>query len=129
MSSRGANIDSLKFLRELVAKFRDERNWLMYHNPKDLAISIMIEAAELLELFQWRSEEEVKELVTSKVFIEKIQREMADILIYLLSLADVLNIDLGKAVIRKLKENSAKYPPEEVSGEKFREILNRRLNL
>ena len=129
MSSREANIDSLKFLRELVAKFRDERNWLMYHNPKDLAISIMIEAAELLELFQWRSEEEVKELVTSKVFIEKIQREMADILIYLLSLADVLNIDLGKAVIRKLKENSAKYPPEEVSGEKFREILNRRLNL
>ena len=129
MSSRGANIDSLKFLRELVAKFRDERDWLMYHNPKDLAISIMIEAAELLELFQWRSEEEVKELVTSKVFIEKIQREMADVLIYLLSLADVLNIDLGKAVIRKLKENSAKYPPEEVSGEKFREILNRRLNL
>jgi len=121
--------DSIKYLKMLVAKFRDERNWKRYHNPKDLAISIIIEAAELLELFQWRSENEVNELVKNEKFVSAIKKEMADILIYLLSLADVLNIDLGTTVIEKLKENGIKYPIEDVSGEKFRKILDERLNI
>jgi len=86
----------------------------------------MIEAAELLELFQWRSENEVNELIKNEKFVNAIKKEMADILIYLLSLADVLNIDLGIAVIEKLRENSIKYPAEKVSGEKFRKILDKR---
>jgi len=121
--------DSIKYLKTLVAKFRDERDWKRYHNPKDLAISIMIEAAELLELFQWRSEDEINELIKNEKFINAIKKEMADILIYFLSLADVLNIDLGIAVIEKLKENSIKYPAESASGEKFRKILDKRLNI
>jgi len=123
------NSDSLSYLKNQVVSFRDKRNWLMYHKPKDLAISILLEASELLELFQWRSEDEIEKLITKKEFIQHIAREMADILIYLLSLADVLNIDLGEAVIQKLRENDAKYPPEKVSGEKFKEILDRYLNL
>ncbi len=95
------DIDDLQ--REVV-KFRDERDWLKYHNPKDLSISICIESAELLELFQWRDDE-----IVSK---ERLKEEMADVLIYLLSLADVTDIDLIEAVIEKLEKNKIKYPKE-----------------
>ncbi len=95
------NADSINSLRRIVCKFRDERSWRKYHKPKDLAISIAIEAAELLEIFQWLKDEEVEQLTKKPKFILKIAEEMADIMIYLLSLSDILNIDLGKSVIEK----------------------------
>ena len=114
------NADSINSLRRIVCKFRDERSWRKYHKPKDLAISIAIEAAELLEIFQWLKDEEVEQLTKKPKFILKIAEEMADIMIYLLSLSDILNIDLGKSVIEKVKINSEKYPINESSGDKVK---------
>ena len=95
---------------ERVLKFRDVRGWKKYHNPKDLAASIVIEASELLEIFQWVSEEESYDVARRN--IERVREEVADILIYLIYLADVLQIDLEYAVLEKLKKNEEKYPVE-----------------
>jgi NTP pyrophosphatase (non-canonical NTP hydrolase) len=92
-------------IRQTILTFRDERNWKPYHNEKDLAISISLEANELLENFQWKSSEEA--VRGSK---QNIKEEMADILIYLVQLADVLDIDLEEEVLEKMKKNALKYP-------------------
>ncbi len=104
----------LEHLRKLVAAFRDERDWKKFHNPKDLAISIIIESAELLEHFQWKNVEEIENLV--RLNKEEIAEEMADIAIYLLSLADILDLDLSKAIVDKMEKNSLKYPVEKTKG-------------
>ncbi|WP_201716141.1 nucleotide pyrophosphohydrolase [Rossellomorea arthrocnemi] len=88
-----------------INKFRDERNWRQYHNPKDLAISISIEAAELLEDFQWISSEEAIE-----TNIENIREEIADVLIYSLMLCSDLDLDIKEIVEEKLLKNGRKYP-------------------
>ncbi len=102
--------------KRLVAKFRDEREWLKYHTPKNLAESIVIETAELLELFQWKTEEECLEYGKSAEGRKRIAEELADVVIYALSLADVLEIDLGLAVLEKLEEDKKKYPTEKFRG-------------
>ncbi len=109
-------------LRRIVTDFRDERDWKKFHNPKDLAISIAIESMELLEHFQWKSVEEVYEVVESR--IDSIRDEIADITIYLLSLADILDIDLSEAIVEKVKKNAEKYPVEKSKGraDKYTEL-------
>jgi NTP pyrophosphatase (non-canonical NTP hydrolase) len=92
-------------VRQKVLEFRDERNWKQYHNEKDLAISISLEANELLENFQWKDSEEA---VSDS--LENIKEEMADVFIYLLQLADKLDIDLEEEALKKLKKNALKYP-------------------
>lgn len=88
-----------------VLEFRDERGWSQYHNEKDLAISISLEANELLENFQWKSSEEAVAHT-----MQNIKEEMADVFIYLLQLADRLDIDLEEEALKKLKKNAIKYP-------------------
>jgi NTP pyrophosphatase (non-canonical NTP hydrolase) len=95
-------------VRQTILNFRDERNWKPYHNEKDLAISISLEANELLENFQWKSSQEA--VSHSK---QNIKEEMADILIYLVQLADKLDIDLEEEVLEKMKKNALKYPVQE----------------
>ena len=90
-----------------IDRFRDERRWRQFHNPKDLAISISLEAAELLELFQWKTNEEV---VGRKD--EALKEELADVLIYAAMLAEDLGFDLDAIVLEKLQKNAAKYPVE-----------------
>jgi NTP pyrophosphatase (non-canonical NTP hydrolase) len=92
-------------IHQTILNFRDERNWKSYHNEKDLAISITLEANELLENFQWKNSEEA--VRDSK---QNIKEEMADILIYLVQLADKLDIDLEEEVLEKMKKNALKYP-------------------
>ena len=92
---------------QAVNHFRDERHWRQFHNPKDLAISISLEASELLELFQWKTNEEVV-----GVKAEQLQEELADILIYAAMLADDLGFDFDEIVMKKLEKNSRKYPVE-----------------
>jgi len=99
---------TIEDLKKEFIKFRDERNWKQFHTPKDLAVSISLEA---LELFQWKSKDE--ELKVPK---EKIEEELADVFMYCISMSDVLNIDLKEAVIKKLKKNHEKYPVEKVKG-------------
>jgi NTP pyrophosphatase (non-canonical NTP hydrolase) len=94
-----------KELIEKIIKFRDDRNWSQFHNPKDLAISISLEAAELLELFQWNNSKE-----TVENNYQELQDELADILIYCTLMADKLDIDLDEAVKKKLEKNEKKYP-------------------
>lgn len=102
-------------LKEKVAKFRDDRDWKQFHNPKDLAVSIAIEAAELMECFQWVKSQDVENLIqTDKV--NEIKEEMADVLLYLINLADVLGVDLLEVANDKIKKNSEKYPVEKSKG-------------
>lgn len=92
-------------------QFRDDRNWKQFHNPKDLAISISLEAAELLEVFQW-SAMDVK--CTEK--IDKIKEELADVVNYCILMADVCGLDLDEIVQEKIKRNNEKYPVEKAYG-------------
>ena len=102
-----------------INKFRDDRDWRQFHNEKDLAISISLEAAELLELFQWKYPEEVRE--TS---IERIKEELADVLIYSHMLASNLNLDIDEIIEAKLEKNNIKYPVDKSRGnkEKYTEL-------
>ena len=99
-----------------VLAFRDERDWRQFHNPKDLAISISLEAAELLEHFQWKSPAEVTASLESEAQRLEVAAEMADVLILLISLADAMGVDLVAAAKRKLAENARKYPVERAKG-------------
>jgi NTP pyrophosphatase (non-canonical NTP hydrolase) len=99
-----------------VARFRDDRDWARFHNPKDLALSIAIEAAELMELFQWKDEEEIREKLESDAGRKRIGEEMADVLILLLSAADGMGIDLYRATLDKIETNAAKYPVDKARG-------------
>ena len=88
-----------------INKFRDARNWGQFHNEKDLSLSITLEAAELLELFQWKTSDEVVE--TNR---ERLAEEIADVLIYSYMLADNLNFDINDIIRKKLVKNAEKYP-------------------
>ncbi|MBI3989093.1 MAG: nucleotide pyrophosphohydrolase [candidate division NC10 bacterium] len=103
-------------LIKAVMRFRDERDWKQFHNPKDLAISVALEAAELLEHFQWKSNEEVANALKEPGLKGRIGEEMADILLLLISLADVAGVDLQEAAWRKLRKNEERYPVEKAKG-------------
>ncbi|ASA76887.1 nucleotide pyrophosphohydrolase [Thermococcus sp. 5-4] len=97
-------------LEERVVAFRDARNWAEYHTPKNLAISAAVELGELLEHFQWETDEEILEAVEDPAKKEAIADEIADVVIYLTLLAHELGIDLDEALERKLEKNGRKYP-------------------
>jgi len=99
------NQPSLEELMAMVKKFRDDRDWKQYHTPKDLAISVSLEASELLEIFQWSRDE-----LWQKERIGEIKEELADVLIYAMMLADILEIDIGEIIPAKLAKNAGKYP-------------------
>ena len=96
-----------------VIQFRDARNWRQFHNPKDLAISLSLEASELLEVFQWSGED-----LTCEGKMDKIREELADVLIYCILMADACGLDLDEIVQAKLKKNAEKYPVEKAYGNK-----------
>jgi NTP pyrophosphatase (non-canonical NTP hydrolase) len=103
-------------LERRVVEFREERDWTRFHNPKDLAISIALEAGELLELFQWKDPDETAEVARSESGRGAMAAEMADILILLLSAADATGIDLYAATLAKIEQNARKYPVEKAKG-------------
>ena len=97
-----------------IRKFRDDRDWKQFHDPKNLAVSISIEAAELLELFQWKTGEEARQFAAENQ--ERVSEEIADVAIYLVELADITGIDLAKAIDAKLEKNARKYPVDKSRG-------------
>ena len=100
-----------------VCKFRDARNWRQFHSPKNLSMSIAIEAAELMEHFQWLTVEEANMLAeTNPQVRQAIAEELADVLIYCFSLADVLSCNVAEIIHDKLVKNELKYPAEEYRG-------------
>jgi dCTP diphosphatase len=97
-----------------IRKFRDERDWLKFHNHKDMALSMVLEAAEVLEHFQWKSPEEVNNhAITCK---NEISEELADVAMYLFELADNMGINLSDAIEQKMIKNAKKYPVKKVKG-------------
>ena len=101
-------------ITEKKKKFRDDRDWMQFHDPKNMAVSIMLEASELLEHFQWKTTEEVEKY--SKQNHVEIKDEIADIALYLFELADNLEINLIDDMEEKLKKNEIKYPVEKARG-------------
>lgn len=110
---RVISMNEFKTSMQKINSFRDEREWRQFHNEKDLAISVSLEASELLELFQWKTSEEV---IDSK--IERIEEELADVLIYSYMLADNLNLNIDKIIEKKLEKNNEKYPVNKSKGHK-----------
>ena len=100
---------------EKINKFRDDRNWRQFHNEKDLAISISLEASELLELFQWKKSED---LVEKKP--EQLKEELADVLIYSYMMADNLHLDVDEIIESKLEKNIKKYPVDKSYGKNLK---------
>lgn len=103
-------------LRARVQKFVDDRDWQKYHKPKNLAMSIAIEASELMELFQWVEESETDTITGKREKLSRMEEELADIMVYCLSLANVVNIDISRAIMNKIDKNERKYPPEQFKG-------------
>jgi dCTP diphosphatase len=106
--------DSLEILRNKIRQFVAERDWDRFHSPKNLSMALIAEAAELIEHFQWMSEEQSRTLSQDK--LDEIELEIADIQIYLLRLADKLSVDVMAAVEKKLEINARKYPADKVRG-------------
>lgn len=106
--------DTLDTLRQRIRDFAETRAWTDYHTPKNLAMALVVEAAELQEPFQWLTPEQ--SLALNAEQREAVRQEMADVLIYLTRLADVLDIDLIEAAAHKLEINARKYPVEKARG-------------
>ena len=104
----------LSTLTEKIVAFRDARDWQQFHNPKDLATALSIEASELQEIFLWKQPSEVAETVSKKR--EHITEEVADVASFLLLLCNELDIDLFAAVESKLEKNAVKYPVDKAKG-------------
>ena len=95
-------------ITEALLKFRNERDWEQFHNPKDLALAINVEAGELLELFLWKSSDEAK--------TEKVKEELADVLAFSFLLAEKYGFDVKEIVLEKIKRNGEKYPVDRAKG-------------
>ena len=104
----------LEKIKEIIRKFANDRDWNKFHTPKNLSMALSVEASELVEIFQWLSQEESKNINSKD--IQNVKDEVADILIYLIRITDKLDIDLEEAVLEKIKKNSDKYPVEVSKG-------------
>jgi NTP pyrophosphatase (non-canonical NTP hydrolase) len=105
---------TLQELQAKVVAFRDERDWQQFHNPKDLALSLVLESAEVLEHFQWRNGQEIDQRVADNK--ADIAEELADVLWYLLLLSDGMDINLAEAIQNKLAKNVERYSVDKAKG-------------
>ena len=114
--------DELSDLKQKLSDFAKDREWDQFHSPKNLAMALSVEVAEIVEHFQWLTEEQSKEL--SKEKLADVETELADTLIYLIRLADKLNIDLLDSAKRKINVNAKKYPVDKAKGtaKKYNEL-------
>ncbi|MFC1783992.1 nucleotide pyrophosphohydrolase [Planctomycetota bacterium] len=107
---------TIKELIEWVAAFEAERDWRQFHSPKNLAMGLAIETGELLEHFQWISEDDSRAVTDDPKQMQQVREEVADVLCYLLNLALVMGIDLSEAFFDKMKQNEIKYPADQYRG-------------
>lgn len=111
---------TVKSLTDKVQKFCEDRDWDQFHNPKDLAIGISTEANELLDIFRFKSEEEMKAIIMDDKKKEQIEDELADTLFFILRFAQMNQIDLGEILERKIAKNNEKYPVEKIKGKNLK---------
>ena len=109
------NIDTPSLLKE-IEEFVTERDWDQFHSVKNLSMALSVEASELVEIFQWMSEENSNRIESDPETIQKVRDELADILFYLLRIAHKTDTDLEKALLEKLEKNQKKYPVEKARG-------------
>ena len=107
-------MSDFKTLQKKIVSFRDARDWKQFHNPKDLSISLVLEATEVMEHFQWKSVEEMREHIDKNK--EAIGEELADTLYWILLLSNDLNVDIMKAFETKMEQNEKKYPIAKSKG-------------
>jgi NTP pyrophosphatase (non-canonical NTP hydrolase) len=107
---------SIKVLKDKVQSFCEERDWNQFHNPKDLAIGISTEANELLDLFRFKSEEDMMDMLNDSVKRCSIEEELADTFFFILRFAQRNNMDLAEILYEKMKKNALKYPVEKAKG-------------
>lgn len=105
-----------KLITKVLLEFRNERDWEQFHNPKDLALAINVEAGELLELFLWKDAKDAN--------IEKVKEELADVFAFAFLLAEKYNLDVKEIVLEKIKKNAEKYPVDKAKGKatKYNEL-------
>jgi NTP pyrophosphatase (non-canonical NTP hydrolase) len=106
--------DQIKEMTQAIEDFRIARDWKQFHNPKDLALSLALEAAEVVEHFQWKTDEEIKKYINENR--NDVGDELADVFYWVLLLSHDLDIDIVEAFKRKMKENAEKYPVEKAKG-------------
>lgn len=107
-------MEDIKTLTDKIIRFRKERDWEQFHTPKDLAISLSLEASEVLEHFQWKTNDEIKEYI--KIHKEHIGEELADVFYWVLLMSHDIDIDIIDAFNKKMKKNSEKYSVEKAKG-------------
>ena len=105
---------NLKEISQRLREFADERDWEQFHSPKNLSMALSVEAGELVECFQWLTEEQSYALRGSQ--LNAVAEEIADVQLYLIRLADKLGVDIADAVEKKIEKNGAKYPVDRVKG-------------
>ena len=107
-------MDKFKSLTKKIIEFRDARDWKQFHNPKDLALSLVLEAGEVMEHFQWKNEAEIEKYI--KTNRDEIGEELADVLFFILLMCYDLNINISDALDKKMKKNEKRYPVEKSKG-------------
>lgn len=107
-------MDSIKRLTKEIVDFRDRRDWKQFHNPKDLSLSLVLEATEVMEHFQWKNPEEIDEYVKENK--KDISEELADVFYWILLISSDLDINIEKALDNKMKINNEKYPEDRARG-------------
>ena len=115
-------MSDIKELTSKIIKFRNKRNWKQFHNPKDVALSLVLEASELMEHFQWKNDLEIKEHISKSK--NEISEELADVLYWVLLMSKDLGIDIKQALEEKMKKNEEKYPIRKAKGkhEKYNKL-------
>ncbi|OGM28913.1 nucleotide pyrophosphohydrolase [Candidatus Woesebacteria bacterium RIFCSPHIGHO2_01_FULL_41_10] len=104
----------MKSLTKRIIAFRDARDWKQFHNPKDLSLSLVLEATEVMEHFQWKSKEEIDEHVKHNK--KDVAEELADVMYWVLLMSHDMKIDIAKALTKKLEKNESKYPVDKSKG-------------
>lgn len=107
---------TLKQLADIIIKFRDDRDWNQFHSPIQLALSLSLESSEILELFQWKNDQEISKAMKDPIFQQRLKEEMSDVLAYLLLLSQKTGIDLEKSFQEKIRANEVKYPINKAKG-------------
>lgn len=107
-------LSDIQKLTAKIIKFRDARDWKQFHNPKDVSLSLVLEATEVMEHFQWKSNEEIVEYV--KTHKEEISEELADVMYWILLLSHDQNINIFSALKKKIRKNELKYPVKKAKG-------------
>lgn len=107
---------TIQEIRDALLKFRDERDWKQFHKPKDLALAMVIEAGELGELFLWKSDEEIEQLLQDAHKRRAVEAELADVILYALNFANATDIDVASICMNKIAQNAEKYPVDKAEG-------------